>query len=74
MYVLLALAIPTGMGLVMGLVKTALNAANLKRTVGFEIPAVFLALPGTEGPAAPGGCDTITTATYMHSYTHAYPQ
>ena len=46
LFVLLALAIPTGMGLVMGLVKTALNAANLKKTVGFEIPAVFLALPG----------------------------
>jgi len=46
MYVLLVLAIPTALGLVMGIVKTALNAANPKQTVGFEIPAVFLALPG----------------------------
>jgi hypothetical protein len=46
LYVLLVLAIPTALGLVMGIVKTALNAANLKQTVGVEIPAVLLALPG----------------------------
>jgi len=46
LYVLLALAIPTTFGFVMGLVKTGLALADLKKNVGWEIPDVFLALPG----------------------------
>ena len=44
-YVLLALALPLSLGLLTGLLKTVLNAADLKKNVGCEIPAVFLALP-----------------------------
>jgi len=46
LYVLLALAIPTTFGFVMGLVKAGLALADLKKNVGWEIPDVFLALPG----------------------------
>lgn len=45
LYVLLALAIPTSFGFVMGLVKAGLALADLKKNVGWEIPDVFLALP-----------------------------
>ena len=45
LFVLLALAIPASLGFLVGLVKTVLNAADLKAKVGCEIPAVFLALP-----------------------------
>jgi hypothetical protein len=38
LFVLLAIAIPTGLGFVMGLVKTGLNMANLKKRFGWEIP------------------------------------
>lgn len=46
LYVLLAIVIPTSLGFVMGLVKTGLNLADLKGNFGWEIPAVFLSLPG----------------------------
>jgi len=46
LYVLLALAIPTTFGFIMGLVKAGLALADLKNNVGWEIPDVFLALPG----------------------------
>ena len=46
LYVLLALAIPTTFGFIMGLVKAGLALADLKKKVGWEIPDVFLALPG----------------------------
>jgi len=46
LYVLLVVVIPTSLGFVMGLVKTGLNIADLKGRFGWEIPAVFLALPG----------------------------
>jgi len=46
LYVLLAIVIPTSLGFVMGLVKTGLNLADLKANFGWEIPAVFLSLPG----------------------------
>jgi hypothetical protein len=45
LYVLLALAIPTSFGFIMGLVKAGLALADLKKNVGWEIPDVFLALP-----------------------------
>lgn len=46
LYVLLAVVIPTSLGFVMGLVKTGLNIADLKKNVGWEVPSVFLSLPG----------------------------
>jgi len=46
LYVLLALVIPTAFGFIMGLVKAGLALADLKKNVGWEIPDVFLALPG----------------------------
>jgi hypothetical protein len=46
LYVLLAIVIPTSWGFVMGVVKAALLAADLKERVGWEVPAVALALPG----------------------------
>lgn len=46
LYVLLVVVIPTSLGFVMGLVKTGLNMADLKGNFGWEIPAVFLSLPG----------------------------
>jgi len=46
LYVLLAVVIPTSLGFVMGVVKAALLAADLKERVGWEVPAVALALPG----------------------------
>lgn len=46
LYVLLAVVIPTSLGFVMGVVKAALIAADLKERVGWEVPAVALALPG----------------------------
>ena len=46
LYVLLALVIPTSLGFVMGVVKAALLAADLKTRVGWEVPSVALALPG----------------------------
>ena len=46
LYVLLAVVIPTSLGFVMGVVKAALIAADLKERVGWEIPPVALALPG----------------------------
>lgn len=46
LYVLLAVVIPTSLGFVMGVVKAALLAADLKTRVGWEVPSVALALPG----------------------------
>jgi hypothetical protein len=46
LYVLLAVVIPTSLGFVMGVVKAALIAADLKERFGWEVPAVFLTLPG----------------------------
>lgn len=46
LFVLLAVAIPTGLGFVMGLVKTGLNMANLKKRFGWEIPPALLSFPG----------------------------
>jgi len=45
-FVLLALAIPTGLGFVMGLVKTGLNMANLKKRFGWDVPPALLSFPG----------------------------
>jgi len=45
LYVLLAIVIPTSLGFVMGLVKTGLALADLKKNVGWEIPPMFLSLP-----------------------------
>ena len=42
LFVLLAVAIPVGLGFVMGLVKTGLNMANLKRRFGWEVPPMLL--------------------------------
>jgi hypothetical protein len=46
LYVLLAVVIPTSLGFVMGMVKTGLALADLKKNAGFEIPPMFLSLPG----------------------------
>lgn len=46
LYVLLVVVIPTSFGFLMGLVKAGLALADLKKNVGWEIPDVFLALPG----------------------------
>ena len=46
LFVLLAIAIPTGLGFVMGLVKTGLNMANLKKHFGWEVPPMLLSFPG----------------------------
>jgi len=46
LFVLLAVVIPTSLGFVMGIVKAALLAADLKNRVGWEVPAVALSLPG----------------------------
>lgn len=46
LYVLLAVVIPTSLGFVMGVVKAALIAADLKERFGWEVPSVFLTLPG----------------------------
>jgi len=46
LYVLLALAIPTTFGFIMGLVKAGLALADLKKKVGWEIPC----LPGSSRP------------------------
>jgi len=46
LFVLLAVAIPSGLGFVMSLVKTGLNMANLKRRFGWEVPPMLLSFPG----------------------------
>jgi len=46
LYVLLAVVIPTSLGFVMGLVKTALVWADLKAKIGWEVPDICLSLPG----------------------------
>merc|ERR1712216_78709 len=46
LYVLLAVAIPTGLGFVMGMVKQGLMLANLKKRVGWEVPPALLSFPG----------------------------
>ena len=42
---LLSTAIPTGLGFVMGLVKTGLNILDLKKRIGWEVPAICLSFP-----------------------------
>jgi hypothetical protein len=76
LYVLLALAIPTSFGFIMGLVKAGLALADLKKNVGWEIPDVFLALPapviyitlGILGIILWSGMDAECDALYSASY------
>jgi len=46
LYVLLIVVIPTSLGFVMGLVRAGLVLADLKQRVGWEVPDLFLSLPG----------------------------
>ena len=46
LYVLLVVVIPTSLGFVLGLIRTALALADLKGRFGWEVPSVFLTLPG----------------------------
>jgi tryptophan-rich sensory protein len=80
LFVLLAVVIPTGLGFVMGLVKTGLNMANLKKRFGWEIPAALLSFPGPVLYVVLGilgillwanmtdACDTTYSGSYLLLY------
>ena len=81
LYVLLVTAIPTGLGFVMGIVKTVLLAVNLKKRIGWEVPAVFLSFPGPVSYIVLGifgillwanmdaGCDSFYESSHFLLYT-----
>ena len=81
LYVLLATVIPTGMGFVMGLVKTGLNIADLKKNCGWEVPAAFLSFPAPVLSVVLGilgillwtnmddACDATYTSKFFFLYT-----
>ena len=81
LYVLLVTAIPTGLGFVMGIVKTVLLAVNLKKRIGWEVPAIFLSFPGPVSYIVLGifgillwanmdaGCDSFYESSHFLLYT-----
>ena len=81
LFVLLSTAIPTGLGFVMGLVKTGLNILDLKKRIGWEVPAICLSFPAPILSVVLGilgivlwanmdsGCDGTYSSTYGLLYT-----
>ena len=81
LFVLLSTAIPTGLGFVMGLVKTGLNILDLKKRIGWEVPAICLSFPAPVLSVVLGilgivlwanmdsGCDGTYSSTYGLLYT-----